>query len=231
MVASVPEEVMRTISTDGTRRAISSARSTSPCVGAPNVVPALGRRDDRREHRGVGVAEDERPPRAHVVDVVVAVDVDDLGAVAALDEDRVAADGAHRAHRRVDAAGQALQRAGVELGRAGVGERDGHQTRCVLAFPGLEVLGEVQEADLLELGRAVERRAVLDLGVLAGDRVEDRVALLLGAPVGHGEDRVAASRRRSGAGSSARSRGRRPSAARRRRCARRAPATRPCRWR
>ena len=39
MVASVPEEVMRTISTDGTRRAISSARSTSPCVGAPNVVP------------------------------------------------------------------------------------------------------------------------------------------------------------------------------------------------
>jgi hypothetical protein len=39
MVASVPEEVIRTISTDGTRRAISSARSTSPCVGAPNVVP------------------------------------------------------------------------------------------------------------------------------------------------------------------------------------------------
>ena len=39
IVASVPDEVMRTISTDGTRRAISSARSTSPCVGAPNVVP------------------------------------------------------------------------------------------------------------------------------------------------------------------------------------------------
>ena len=39
IVASVPEEVMRTISTDGIRRAISSARSTSPCVGAPNVVP------------------------------------------------------------------------------------------------------------------------------------------------------------------------------------------------
>src|SRR3954449_10540859 len=60
----------------------------------------------------------------------------------------------------------------------------------VLAFPGLEVLGEVQQADLLELGRAVERRAVLDLGVVGPDRVEDRVALLLGAPVGHGEDRV-----------------------------------------
>ncbi len=39
MVASVPDEVMRTISTDSTRRTISSARSTSPCVGAPNVVP------------------------------------------------------------------------------------------------------------------------------------------------------------------------------------------------
>ena len=39
MVASVPDEVMRTISTEATRLAISSARSTSPCVGAPNVVP------------------------------------------------------------------------------------------------------------------------------------------------------------------------------------------------
>ena len=33
------DEVIRTISTDGTRRAISSARSTSPWVGAPKVVP------------------------------------------------------------------------------------------------------------------------------------------------------------------------------------------------
>jgi hypothetical protein len=90
--------------------------------------PALGRRDHRGHHLGVGVAEDERAPGAHVVDVVVAVDVDDLGAVPALDEDRVAADRPHRAHRRVDAAGQALQRAGVELGRAGVGQRDRHQT-------------------------------------------------------------------------------------------------------
>ncbi len=37
--ASVPEEVMRSISTDGTRRATSSASSTSAAVGAPNVVP------------------------------------------------------------------------------------------------------------------------------------------------------------------------------------------------
>jgi hypothetical protein len=39
MLASVPEEVIRTISTEGTRRAISSASSTSASVGAPNVVP------------------------------------------------------------------------------------------------------------------------------------------------------------------------------------------------
>src|SRR3954453_4127322 len=59
----------------------------------------------------------------------------------------------------------------------------------VLSFPALEVVGEVEEADLLELGRRVERRALADPGVL-GDGVEDRVALLLGAPVGHREDAV-----------------------------------------
>jgi hypothetical protein len=41
IVASVPDEVMRTISTDGTRRAISAARVTSPSVGAPKLVPSL----------------------------------------------------------------------------------------------------------------------------------------------------------------------------------------------
>src|SRR5436305_6919725 len=59
----------------------------------------------------------------------------------------------------------------------------------VLSFPALEVVGEVEEPDLLELGRRVERRAVVDPG-LEGDCVEDRVALLLRAAVGHGEDGV-----------------------------------------
>src|SRR4051794_34142964 len=59
----------------------------------------------------------------------------------------------------------------------------------VLSFPALEVVGEVEEADLLELRRGVERRALVHAGVL-GDRVEDRVALLLGAAVGHREDAV-----------------------------------------
>src|ERR1700761_1677640 len=59
----------------------------------------------------------------------------------------------------------------------------------VLDFPALEVVGEVEEPDLLELGRRVERRAFADPGVLR-DGVEDGVALLLGAPVRHREDAV-----------------------------------------
>src|SRR5437763_12775421 len=59
----------------------------------------------------------------------------------------------------------------------------------VLAFPVPVLLGEVQQADLLELGRGVERGAFADSGVL-GDRVEDRVAFLLRAAVRHREDRV-----------------------------------------
>ena len=40
MLASVPEEVIRTISADGTRATISSARSLSASVGAPKLVPS-----------------------------------------------------------------------------------------------------------------------------------------------------------------------------------------------
>jgi hypothetical protein len=36
----VPLDVIRTISTDGTRAAISAAMSTSPGVGAPKLVPS-----------------------------------------------------------------------------------------------------------------------------------------------------------------------------------------------
>ena len=39
MAASVPEEVIRSICTEGIRRATSSARSISIAVGAPKVVP------------------------------------------------------------------------------------------------------------------------------------------------------------------------------------------------
>src|SRR3954469_10404642 len=56
----------------------------------------------------------------------------------------------------------------------------------VLSFPALEFVGEVEEPDLLELRRRVERRAVVDTG-LRGDGVEDRVALLLRAAMRHRE--------------------------------------------
>ncbi len=39
MVASVPEEVIRSISTPSIRRVTSLASSTSPGVGAPKLVP------------------------------------------------------------------------------------------------------------------------------------------------------------------------------------------------
>ena len=117
---------MRSISTPRSARTTSSASSTSPAVGAPKLVPFAAAALDGLEHLGVRVAEDQGPPRADVVDEAVAVDVDQLRALAAVDEERVAPDRAHRAHRRVDAAGQARQRAPVELGRAAVGER-GHQ--------------------------------------------------------------------------------------------------------
>ena len=88
---------------------------------------ALRRRlGDRGEHLRMGVPVDQGPPRADVVDEAIAVDVDQLGALAAVDEDRGAADRSHRAHGRVDAAGQHLQRAAVELRRARVSERGAH---------------------------------------------------------------------------------------------------------
>ncbi len=89
---------MRSISTAATRAATSSASATSPAVGAPKLVPLRRRLDDGREHCRVGMPVDQRPPRADVVDVAVAVDVDHLGALAARDEQRIAPDRAHRPH-------------------------------------------------------------------------------------------------------------------------------------
>ena len=43
--ASVPDEVIRTISADGIRSTTSAARSTSASVGAPKLVPAAAAAD------------------------------------------------------------------------------------------------------------------------------------------------------------------------------------------
>ena len=82
---------------------IASASSTSRAVGAPYDVPsrrgALHRLDDRR----IGVAEDRRAPRLHVVDVAVALGVDELRALGPVHEERRAADRVERPHRRAHA--------------------------------------------------------------------------------------------------------------------------------
>ena len=52
------------------------------------------------------MAVNQRPPRHHVVDVGVAVDVGDGGARGARIKSGVAADGLERADRAVDAAGK-----------------------------------------------------------------------------------------------------------------------------
>src|SRR5919106_6318601 len=61
----------------------------------------------------------------------------------------------------------------------------------VFSFPPRVLVGEVVQADLLVLGRGIERGAVVrSHSALGRDRVEDRVALPLGAAVGHREDAV-----------------------------------------
>ena len=110
MVASVPEFTRRTISIDGTVCEISSASSTSRSVGAPKLVPRF-QRLAQRVHHGLGpMPQQQRPPGAHVIDVGIAVDVEDARAFAALDEPRRAAHAAKRAHRRIHAAGNARLR-------------------------------------------------------------------------------------------------------------------------
>jgi len=58
---------------------------------------------------------EQRPPREHPVEIAVAVDVEEVRALAARDEERlVEPDGLHRANGRVDTAGDQLERALVE---------------------------------------------------------------------------------------------------------------------
>ena len=104
MVASVPEFTRRTISIDGTAREISSASSTSRSVGAPKLVPIFEHLAQRLDHRRRAMPQQQRSPGADVVDVRIAVDVENARAFAARDETGRAADAAKRAHRRIHAA-------------------------------------------------------------------------------------------------------------------------------
>ena len=109
--ASVPDEVIRTISADGTRVDHLGGQVDLGLGRRAEARAGRGRRGHGGDHVRMRVAGDQRPPGHDPVDVAVAVHVDQLGALAAGDEDRVAADRAHRPDGRVHAAGQELARA------------------------------------------------------------------------------------------------------------------------
>jgi hypothetical protein len=91
MVASVPEFTRRTISMDGTASQMASASSIS-CAGGRAEAGADGERAfERLENRRVAMAQQQRAPGADVIDVLVAIDVEDVGPLAARDEHRLAA--------------------------------------------------------------------------------------------------------------------------------------------
>jgi hypothetical protein len=114
---------MRTISIDGTASMMRSASSLSSSVGAPKLAPQ--RLGDGGDDARVAVAEEERAPRADEVEVAVAVEVVEVGALAPGDEQRVAADGAEGAGGAVDAAGDQARRALERLLAARTGDRHG----------------------------------------------------------------------------------------------------------
>ena len=80
-----------------------------------------GGRDGRDDVR-IGVPEDERSPGSHEVEVAIAIDILNVGARTAVQEDRRSPDGLEGPNRRVDASGEKLARPLEEtLGRGTVG--------------------------------------------------------------------------------------------------------------
>src|SRR6185436_4256038 len=63
----------------------------------------------------MAVAQEQRPPRTDVIDVLIAIRIEDMGAFAARDKRRVAADAAKGADRGVYTAGDQLLRAPEEV--------------------------------------------------------------------------------------------------------------------
>ena len=74
----------------------------------PETGSVLGHGGQNSEQPARCVAVDERPPRHDVVDVVIAVDILDIGAATTADEERRGADRLERTNRAVDATGQDL---------------------------------------------------------------------------------------------------------------------------
>ena len=72
---------------------------------------------DGRNNFRMRVAENGRPPGADVINQLIAIHVPDARASGLVDKERLAADRAKRAHRRVHAAGNVFQRLGKKLFR------------------------------------------------------------------------------------------------------------------
>src|SRR6185503_714670 len=83
--------------------------------------------------------EDQRAPGADPIHVAVAVDVDQLAALTALDEDRVAPDLPHRPNRTVHPAGKDAQRAFIPPGALGGLDPHNSATSTNPACPPLRV--------------------------------------------------------------------------------------------
>src|SRR5262249_42048583 len=73
-------------------------------VGYAKAGSALRLVGDRLGDVGIGVAEQHRTPRADVVEILVAVDVEKILALAAIDHQWIGGNGAERSDRAVDAA-------------------------------------------------------------------------------------------------------------------------------
>ena len=94
--------------------------------------PCAGRVAHRVDRLGIGVPEEQWPPRLDPVEQAAAVGGLEIRALAACREERlVQADAPHRAHRRVDTAGNDLPRAVPERG---ANEAQSAATHCANSF-------------------------------------------------------------------------------------------------
>ena len=89
--ASVPELTKRTFSIEGTASMMTSANWLSISVGAPETGAATQRVGNGCLNARVPVPQDQRPPRADVIEVAVAIDVKEIGTFASVNEQRLAA--------------------------------------------------------------------------------------------------------------------------------------------
>ena len=113
MLASVPELVSRTFSTDG--KVDQFGQFHFPFGGGAEAGAGVQDASQGRHHLRVTVTQNERSPGSHVVQVAVAVHVVDAGSLAAIDEQGVASHGAEGSGRRVDSARNELPGSLIEL--------------------------------------------------------------------------------------------------------------------